>query len=77
MNKALLTYVIARAGKNNETVAHELGISLRSMQNKMAGRTEFTASEIGALIKACELSGAEVVDIFFSDKVAVKSTMTA
>ena len=40
-------------------------ISLPSMYNKMAGRTEFTRSEIQAIKEVLNLSDAEVMDIFF------------
>ena len=66
MDSDLLTYHMKRNGQTRQDVSAALGISLKSLNNKMAGHTEFKASEILKINSLCKLSPDELVRIFFS-----------
>ena len=66
MNKELMRYYLAKAGKTEQTVAEALGISRKSVNNKINGKTEFTAREIRKIAEYLELGAKEICDIFFS-----------
>ena len=65
MNKPLLKYFLTREGLTREDVSRALGISLKTVNNKILGHSEFKTSEILAIYKLCKLTPDEVVDIFF------------
>lgn len=67
MDKELLYYYIKKAGKTVNEVASELGINPKSLYNKANGKTEFSASEIRGLAKACDINGEGIIAIFFSE----------
>ena len=66
---------IAEKVGRKEVIAAELGISLASLNNKIANRTEFKASEISTLQKMLGLSDIEVFRIFFKSKVSHYDTL--
>lgn len=69
MDKNLLVYCIKRSGKTREDIAKALGISLKTLTNKILGHSEFTASEIRRFAYTCNLSSSEIVSVFFADNV--------
>ena len=68
---------IAEAVGKKEIIAAKLGISLTSLNNKIANRTEFKASEISTLKKALKLTDEDVFRIFFKPKVSGTDTLGA
>ena len=56
--------------KSNKELAFELGISRSAMQRKLSGKTQFSQSELKVLISILQLSKAEILYIFFDDKVS-------
>ena len=72
--KELNKRIIEKFGRK-EVVAAELGISLASLNNKIANRTEFKASEISALQKMFGFTDEEVFRIFFISKVSSYDTL--
>jgi len=68
-NSDLLRDKIKAAGFRIDYVADQLQISYQAFWNKMNKKTEFTAAEIGALKDLLHLSDADVMLIFFTEKV--------
>ena len=56
--------------KYNKDLAFEQGISRSAMQRKLSGKTQFSQSELKVLISILQLSDAEILFIFFDDKVS-------
>ena len=72
--KELNKRILETVGRK-EIVAAKLGISLTSLNNKIANRTEFKASEISILKKLLKLSEEDVFRIFFTAKVSSYDTL--
>ena len=67
MDKALLESKMALHGDTRKTLAAHLGISERSLIDKINEKgTEFKQGEIAAIKKRYALSEEEVVNIFFN-----------
>lgn len=67
MNKALLRSVMVLYADTNKTLAEYLGISTKSINDKInENGTEFKQSEIAAIKKRYSLSDEQVSQIFFS-----------
>lgn len=67
MNKALLRSVMVLFGDTNITLAKYLGISVKSVNNKInENGTEFKRDEIAAIKKRYSLSDEQVCQIFFN-----------
>ena len=67
MNKALLRSVMVLHGDTNQTLADFLGISKKSVNDKInENGTEFRQSEIAAIKTRYALTEKQVIDIFFS-----------
>ena len=70
MNLIALKQKMIEKSKTNKELAFELGISRSAMQRKLAGKTQFSQGELKVLISILNLSEAEVLFIFFDDKVS-------
>lgn len=66
MNKELMRYYMAKAGKTEKAIAEALGISQKTVNNKINGKTEFTAREIRKVADSLGIGATEICDIFFS-----------
>ena len=67
MNKALLRSVMVLFNDTNKTLAKYLGISEKSVNDKINEKgTEFKQSEIASIKKRYSLSDEQVSDIFFN-----------
>ena len=67
MNKALLRSVMVLHGDTNKTLAEYLGISEKSVNDKINEKgTEFKQGEIAAIKKRYSLADEQVGEIFFS-----------
>ena len=67
MNKALLRSVMVLHGDTNKTLANYLGISEKSVNDKInENGTEFKQSEIASIKKRYTLTNEQVSDIFFN-----------
>ena len=73
-NRKELNKRIAESGKSKEYISNELGISLTSLNNKIAGRTEFKASEIASICIILHLNNEEMNMIFFKPEVSETDT---
>lgn len=67
MNKPLLRSMMALHGDTNKTLADYLGISVKSLIDKInENGTEFKQSEIAAIKKRYNLTDEQVIQIFFN-----------
>ena len=67
MNKALLRSLMLLHSDTNKTLAAYLGISEKSVNDKINEKgTEFKQGEIAAIRKRYNLSDSQVSEIFFS-----------
>lgn len=67
MNKALLRSVMVLHGDTNKTLADYLGISEKSVNDKINEKnTEFKQSEIAAIKKRYLLDDTQTTQIFFN-----------
>lgn len=67
LNAALLTAKVEESGITITALASKCGMTRESYYNKLAGESEFKASEIHALTKVLRLTRAERDAIFFDD----------
>lgn len=71
MNKALLRSIMVLFGDTNKTLGAYLGISEKSVNDKINERgTEFKQSEIAAIRIRYSLTDEQVTEIFFNAKVS-------
>ena len=68
---------IETSNVSKEGIASRLGISLSSLNNKIANRTEFKASEIDSLVGILHLDRPAMIRIFFAKKVSRCDTKEA
>jgi len=67
MNKALLRSIMVLHDDTNQSLAEYLGISTKSVNDKInENNTEFKQSEIAAIKRRYNLSDEQVSDIFFN-----------
>lgn len=69
MDKELLLYYLKKTGGSRKDLAAAIGISPRTLDNKLTGRTEFVGSEIKAIADFCRLTPAELFSVFFGSVV--------
>ena len=70
MNLIALRQKMIEKNKSNKELAFELGISRSAMQRKLSGKTQSSQSELKVLISILQLSKAEILYIFFDNKVS-------
>lgn len=66
MDTRKLKALLALHGDTQADLAATIGCSPTSIQNKMAGRSDFTQPEMQKIIIKYDLSAGQVNDIFFS-----------
>lgn len=71
MNIKLLKSKMLFAGDSQLSLAKYLDLSENSMSQKMTGKTQFKASEIGKIVWKYDLTAQETHDIFFGNGVNV------
>lgn len=71
MNKALFRSFMALHGDTNKTLAKFLDKSEQTVCNKInENGTEFTQGEIAMITERYSLTGEQIKDIFFAEKVS-------
>lgn len=65
MDRMELRAAIARTGKGHRELAEAMGITTRTLLNKLSGVTEFKAREIQTLARELGLDLSQVDRIFF------------
>ena len=66
MNIKLLKSKMLFAGDSQVDLAKHLGLSCNSMSQKMTGKVQFKAEEIGKIVWKYDLTAQETHDIFFA-----------
>jgi len=61
---------IKESGKSKEEICGIMGISLGSLNNKLAGRTSFTVPEAKDLQRILKLTDTITMQIFFGNKLS-------
>lgn len=69
-----LNAVISDSGITITAIANKLGITREGFYKKLNNETEFKASEISAMKKILNLTNRKRDEIFFAQKVELKST---
>lgn len=69
-----LNEVISDSGITITAIANKLGITREGFYKKLNNETEFKASEISAMKKILNLTNRKRDEIFFAQKVELKST---
>ena len=75
-NTMLLNRLIRESGLRKEVIAAAIGISLNSLNNKIANRTSFYADELYHLKALLNLTQAQFFEVFFASKVSDSDTST-
>lgn len=55
---------IVKSGLPKGYIAKTIGITTRSLTNKLTGKTEFTAKELRAIITILRLTKTQIADLF-------------
>lgn len=74
-NTIELNKVIKESGFRKEKIANDLGISLTSLNNKIANRTSFYVGEIDTLKRILKLNEKQFNSIFFAPEVSSYDTL--
>lgn len=70
LDKYKLEYFIKRKNLTRDDLCTQMGLSKSALYRKCKGITEFTRSEILKLVDILDLSGQDILDIFFTQKVS-------
>ena len=70
MNLIALKQKMIERHKSNKDLAFELGISRSAVQRKLSGKSKFSQGELKIIISILQLSEAEILNIFFDNKVS-------
>lgn len=67
-NRELLTKCIDRSGLKKSKIAEAMGKTNNTFSRKLAGKQDFTETEMRTLARVLQLSVEERVAIFFAEK---------
>lgn len=70
LNKNLFRAKCAEKGVTLEQVARIIGVNQATLYRKLNGKSEFTRNEIQLFKSALNLSGDDMQNIFFAEKLA-------
>lgn len=73
-NRELLEKCIERSGLKKGKIAEALGKTINTFSRKLAGKQDFTESEMRTLTQILHLSVEERMAIFFADEVGKMAT---
>ena len=73
-NTELLQECIKRSGLKKGKIAEALGKTINTFSRKLAGKQDFTESEMRTLARVLNLSAEEMIAIFFAEEVAKTAT---
>lgn len=74
INLTLLTEKIEQSGMKRKAIAEKMNLTTAGLRNKLIGKRDFSASEIKGIAHALNLTGNEILSIFFADYVGETST---
>lgn len=70
LDRYKLEYYMNSKNINKDSICEAIGISKSAFFRKCNGRSEFTRYEIDRIAEVLELSGDDILSIFFADKVS-------
>ena len=74
VNLTLLTEKIEKSGMKRKAIAEKMNLTTAGLRNKLIGKRDFSASEIKGIAHALNLTGDEILSIFFAEVVDEMST---
>lgn len=69
MNTSLLKAVLAEKNLRAKDLAHDIGIPASALSLRLSGKREFRVSEIKKIIDVLQLTGEQILAIFFGQEV--------
>lgn len=73
-NRELLEKCIERSGLKKGKIAEALGKTINTFSRKLAGKQDFTESEMHTLAEILQLTNEEKIAIFFAEEVGKMAT---
>ena len=74
INLDLLTKKIEQSGMKRKVIAEKMNLTTAGLRNKLIGKRDFNATEIKSIAHAINLTGDDILNIFFADDVGEMST---
>lgn len=74
INLNLLTEKIEQSGMKRKIIAEKMDLTPEGLRNKLNGKRDFNAKEIKGIAHAINLTGDDILSIFFADSVDKTST---
>lgn len=69
INLSLLSEKIEKSGMKRKAIAAKMNLTAAGLANKLNGKRDFSATEIKGIAAAINLSGDDILRIFFTDDV--------
>ena len=69
INLSLLSEKIEKSGMKRKAIAAKMNLPAAGLANKLNGKRDFSATEIKGIAAAINLSGDDILRIFFTDDV--------
>lgn len=69
INLILLSEKIEQSGMKRKAIAEKMNLTTAGLANKLKGKRDFNANEIKGIAHAINLSGDDILRIFFADVV--------
>lgn len=74
INLTLLSEKIEQSGMKRKIIAEKMNLTPEGLRNKLNGKRDFNAKEIKGMAHAINLTGDDILSIFFADVVGKAST---
>ena len=74
VNLTLLSEKIEQSGMKRKAIAAKMNLTAAGLANKLNGKRDFSATEIKGIAAAINLSGDDILRIFFADLVGKMPT---
>ena len=74
INLTLLAEKIEQSGMKRKAIAEKMNLTPMGLANKLKGKRDFNATEIKSIASAINLTGDDILSIFFADKLGKMST---
>lgn len=74
INLTLLAEKIEQSGMKRKAIAEKMNLTPMGLANKLKGKRDFNATEIKSIASAINLTGDDILSIFFADNVGKMTT---
>lgn len=74
INLTLLAEKIEQSGMKRKAIAEKMNLTPMGLANKLKGKRDFNATEIKSIASAINLTGDDILSIFFADNAGEMST---